>query len=196
MTPAPTVNLIPAPRLARKKLRTRIRRWAVGLVAYVLVLFLGIAVRAGSRAPVLPPDSSAQSARITQLTSELAAKNKELTDARTRYAATLMLTGRPDWSVLLPLLGQGMGEDVVLKELKLSQQKGQSVRQYGLEMRGVARSAASASNFVSALEETRLFDEVRLLRTGREPFMNESMVSFEVQCKLSDAARPAGGGGK
>jgi Tfp pilus assembly protein PilN len=196
MTPAPTINLIPAPRIARKKLRARIRRWAVGMAAYVLVLLLGIAVRAANRTPILPPDPSAQSARITQLTSEVAATNKELTEARTRYAATLMLTGRPDWSVLLPLLGQSMGDDVVLKELKLAQSKGQVTRQYGLEMRGVARTAAAASNFVSTLEETRLFDEVRLLRTGREPFMNESMVSFDVQCKLSDAAKPAAGGGK
>jgi hypothetical protein len=196
MTPVPVVNLIPAPRVGRKKLRVRIRRWAVGLGVYVLVLVIGIATYTANRPPILPPDTSAQSAGITQLTSELAARNKELNEARTRYAATLMLTGRPDWGVLLPLLGQSMGEDVVLKDLKLSQSKGQTLRQYALEMRGVARTAASASNFVSALEEIRLFDEVRLLRTGREPFMNESMVSFDVQCKLSDAPRPAGGGGK
>ncbi len=64
MTPAPLINLIPAPRVARKKLRSRVRGWAVGLGAYALVLLLGIAVRAGNRAPIMPPDSSAQGARI------------------------------------------------------------------------------------------------------------------------------------
>jgi hypothetical protein len=194
MTPFSPVNLIPAPRARRKRLRTRITGWAIGLAVYVVGVMVAIGVHRSSLRPILVPDPSAQGARITQLTSELAATNKDLAEARTRRAAILMLAGRPDWSLLLPLLGRSMGDEVVLKELKLTQAKTAGARQYAVEMRGIARTTASASNFVSTLEGTGLFDDVRLLRTGREPFLTTSMVSFDLQCKLSDSPRPAGGG--
>ena len=193
MTPLTPINLIPAPRARRKRLRARMRRWAIGLAVYVVGLMMAIAVHRNSLRPILVPDPSAQGARITQLTSELAATHKDLGEARTRHAAILMLAGRPDWSLLFPLLGRSMGDEVVLKELKLTQAKNAATRQYSVEMRGIARTTAAASNFVSTLEGTGLFDDVRLLRTGREPFLTASMVSFDLQCKLSDAPRADGG---
>jgi Tfp pilus assembly protein PilN len=191
-TPITPINLIPLPRVRRKRLRARIRWWGVGLATYVAALVVFFGVRLAGRTVAIPPDPAIQEQRMAQLSSDLAKASKHRDDARMRHAATLMLAGRPDWSVLLPLLGRSMGDEVVLKELKLVQSKDQTARQYGLEMRGVARTSASAANFVTKLEETGLFDDVRLLRTGREPFLAESMVNFDVLCRLSDAP-PAGG---
>jgi len=187
----PTINLIPTPRLLRKRVRARVRRWAVGLAIYVVALGMGCAVAISGKPPVVAVDDSGVHTRITQLTADLDAANKELADARFRHAATLTLTAQADWSGLLAVLGAKLGDEVVLREVRLAQARSQTVRQYTLEIRGLARTQGSVSTFVAALEEMKLFEQVRLLRTGREPFLADSVVTFDVECALSDGPAPA-----
>jgi Tfp pilus assembly protein PilN len=187
MTEGAVINLIPTPRLLRKSVRARVRRWAVGLPIYAVALAFGCAViiRPAPR-PIANDDTGVQT-HITQLTADFDNANAQLADARVRYAAALSLTAQPDWGNLLSVLGDKLGEEVVLRDVRLTQAKSAAQRQYTLEMRGLARTQASVSIFVAALEEMKLFDQVRLLRTGREPFLSDSVITFDLECSLSDA---------
>ena len=192
-TATSTINLIPTPRLLRKRVRARVRGWVIGLAIYSLALGMGCAVAITGKPPVVAVDDSGVHVRITQLTADLDAANRELADARVRHAATLTLTAQADWSDLLAVLGAKLGDEVVLREVRLAQARSQTVRQYTLEIRGLARTQESVSRFVAALEEMKLFEQVRLLRTGREPFLADSLITFDVECSLSDgpASAPA-----
>jgi Tfp pilus assembly protein PilN len=181
------INLIPTPRLLRKRVRDRVRRWAVGFSIYVVALAFGCAVMIPpAPRPVANDDASVQT-RLTQLTADFDNANTQLAAARVRHAAALSLTAQPDWGNLLSVLGDKLGEEVVLRDVRLVQSKSAAQRQYTLEMRGLARTQASVSTFVASLEELKLFDQVRLLRTGREPFLSDSVITFDLECSLSDA---------
>jgi hypothetical protein len=56
-------------------------------------------------------------------------------------------------------------------------------------MRGIARSAAGSSKFVTRLEQMQFFDEVKLLRTSRETFLNGEAVGFEIECTFGQQRR-------
>jgi Tfp pilus assembly protein PilN len=185
------VNLIPQPRMLRKRLARRARNWGLALAVYVVLLGAVVAVALSSREPLVIPDDSGVRTRITHLTADFAQVDQELADARFKHAAALELTGHPDWSALLAVLGDTLGDDVVARDVKLTQQPTTSTspRQYTLDLRGLAKSQAAVTGFVTRLEETHLFDQVRLLRTGREPFLTGSAVTFDLQCPLTDAPR-------
>jgi hypothetical protein len=180
------INLIPRPRMLRKRLRRRVRGWAAALAIHTVALGGVLALVHSTREPIVPPDDSGVRSRITQLTADFAQANQALTDARFKHAAALALTGHPDWSTLLALLGARLGDEVVVRDVKLAQSRNPGARQYTLDVRGLAKSQAAVSGFVSRLEETRIFDQVRLLRTGREPFLTDSVVTFDLQCGLTD----------
>ena len=171
------INLIPTPRLLRKRVRARVRLWAVALPVYIVALAFGCAVIIPAAARSIASDDAGVQTRITQLTADFDSANGQLAEARVRHAATLSLTAQPDWGNLLSVLGDRLGAEVVLREVRLTQAKSAGLRQYTLEMRGLARTQASVSTFVAALEEMKLFDQVRLLRTGREPFLSDSVVT-------------------
>ncbi len=68
-----------------------------------------------------------------------------------------------------------------------------NARRFTLDVKGVGKSQPSVAKFVLALQQTDVFEDVKLVRTAREPFMDEMAVGFEVQCILGDAGADAGG---
>jgi len=61
--------------------------------------------------------------------------------------------------------------------------------EYRLDVNGLGRGQADVSAFVLRLEQTGLFDEVKLVETSRMPFgqAREPAVAFLVHCTLSES---------
>jgi len=62
---------------------------------------------------------------------------------------------------------------------------GQSPRAFRLDLAGLAQSQSAVSQFVLRLEKARVFDEVRLVQTGRKPFLKGEAVAFQLECSLT-----------
>jgi len=192
----PLINLLPARR--REILRTRrlLRIWTVVVPAYcVLLAAVCIAARVVLAVPGSADDRELQSARQSARQAEvsLAVARKDLASLQTKQRMVSTFIDQPDWAAFLRLIGKPLGTNLVLREVKLQQtstnQRGSaavSARPAGatfrLELRGLAKSQMDLSSYVKALEETGLFDEVNLLRTGREPFLTGTATSFELNC--------------
>jgi len=189
------INLLPARR--RQILRTRalLRIWTVVLPAYcVLLLAVCVAARMVLTAPGSADDRELQSARQSARQTEvsLAVAKKDLASLQTKQRMVSTFIDQPDWAAFLRLIGKPLGDNLVLREVKLQQtsanQRGptaaspRSAGAFRLELRGLARSQIDLSSYVKGLEETGLFDEVNLLRTGREPFLTGTATSFERNC--------------
>lgn len=190
------INLLPAHR--REILRTRrlLRIWTVAVPAYcVLLLAVCVAARIVFSGPDSADDRELQNARQSARQAEvsLAVAKKDLAALQTKQRMVSTFIDQPDWAAFLRLIGKPLGTNLVLREVKLQQttanQRGPTAASprpgggtYRLELRGLARSQIDLSSYVKALEETGLFDEVNLLRTGREPFLTGTATSFELNC--------------
>lgn len=190
------VNLIPAHRLTARHRRARLRAWAWALCAYAIVLALACA--AVTLLQVDPETSEAlrqvESARNAnrKAAATLVEVTKRLTQAQAARGTVQVLSDQPDWSFLFAALANRLGDDAVLRDVRLrctTGAKPESTARYKLEVRGLGRTQAAVSRFVAELEKTDLFDEVRLLRTGREPFLTGTAVTFDLDCTLGEGAK-------
>ena len=57
-------------------------------------------------------------------------------------------------------------------------------RSFLIRLVGYARSQAAVSQFVLRLEAAGLFDRVTVMRTAREPFLDDQAIAFHLQCLL------------
>lgn len=215
-----SVNLIPAPRLAARRRRTHLRRCAAGCVVWSL---LSVAAGGASRAYWRDDDPQADE-RLAKVVDEsrrtekvIAAVRAELDAAESALRANEAIAHQPDWSILLALLAQNVGDEVVLKNCGVrpadpnrpaphsEPRRTQPARSmpaqpaapanvrpapcFVFEASGVARSHAAANQFLLRLERTGLFSRVSLLDTAREPFLDREAIAFRLECALQE--RPA-----
>jgi Tfp pilus assembly protein PilN len=185
------VNLIPTVRRQSRRRRTRLRRWAIACIGYGLMLGAGsMAVKhVWAGRPEVAGELAAANARGADLNNQITRLRRELAEVESSRQTMLMVTQQPDWSILLAKLGTVLDEQTVLREVKLAPARTPTAAQqpeasYLLELRGLGKEQSAVSQFVSRLQQTGLFDDVRLVRTGREPFLNGAAVSFEVACEM------------
>jgi hypothetical protein len=146
-----------------------------------------------------PVERDIQNARqyVRQMDTALSVAKKDLASLQTRQRMVATLIDQPDWAAFLQLVGKPLGPNLVLREAKLQDLSVDmanaprppnrlSGHVYKLELRGLAKSQTDLSNYVKRLEETTLFDEVRLLRSGREPFLTGTATNFEVECRINE----------
>jgi hypothetical protein len=81
-----------------------------------------------------------------------------------------------------------VGDDAVLRDIQLKPDSAQP-RRFTVELRGLATTQPAVSQFVLRLQQIGLFDDVKLLRTGREPVFNTSAVSFEITCVIGEGGK-------
>jgi hypothetical protein len=112
------INLIPAPRLAARRRRAHLRYCAMGCAGWAIML---LAMAAAAHAIWHEEDPQAAE-RLAKVTDEMQRTERVTTGLRAQLAAaqsTLRanqaIVSQPDWSILLGLLGQQVGNDVVLK---------------------------------------------------------------------------------
>jgi len=145
--------------------------------------------------------------RIRESGRTIVTLRKELAATRWRLDSARGVGQQPDWSVMLALLAEGLGHDVVLKSCELNQVltpltgagRGPAVstpgRQdpsdkkehevtFALMVTGFGRSQTAVSQFVLRLERSGLFDSVRLIDANRQPFLNGKAIAFQLECSL------------
>lgn len=207
-------NLIPLPRRQAQRVRTEIRRWISIAIAYIVLVACALAAAGAAwdtDHSALDHRLADLQRHQTNLQDSLK-KLKERIDADQRkLAADKAVSLQPDWSVLLALLPGSLGDDAALSSLSLRQDpppppaagpaakpepqsspprpakpvKPPPERGYTLKLAGVARSQASPSAIVVSLEESRLFDRVKLVETRRETAGKSDLIIFEIECRLA-----------
>lgn len=192
------VNLIPAPRRAAQQRKRRLRAWIILATVYGgLVLAACGTIRVmGDHGTATAAELSDYQRHIQQLDLKLTDLQKQLAEVESSRRTTAAISDQPDWSVLFPILGTTVGDNVVLREIQLKpetdsrQNKGSQARQpaFNLQLRGFAKSQPGVAQFVLRLQQLNLFDEVKLQRTGREPLSSAQVVTFEIFCTLREGA--------
>jgi hypothetical protein len=202
------VNLIPARRLAAKRVKARVCRWLVICGTYLAALALA-AVAASIFRPGRNSDLPGQLAAVT---GQIEQENKSMLELRRALAE---VTGaletkrafreQPDWSMLLAGLARQLGEDLVLTRCRLKAFKEDSgapvqggsppaapkslraslvEQRYQMTLSGFGRTQESVSQFALGLEGIGLFDRVRLVNSSRQTFCSSQAVGFTVECRL------------
>jgi Tfp pilus assembly protein PilN len=198
-------NLLPATRRAARSTHTRIKLWSAIGAAYCALVIGGVAlahVILGAQYHNAAVDLEREDLHIKQLMADSLDLRKQLTGAVALRQSVREVTDQPDWSIILTALPSLGGDEMVLREVKLhpvetnvivsatakkDAKPQESLREFTLEMKGVCKSQPGVAKFVLALQQANIFEEVKLVRTAREPFMDQMAVSFEVQCTMGDA---------
>ncbi|HWE93454.1 MAG TPA: hypothetical protein VG269_05715 [Tepidisphaeraceae bacterium] len=206
-----SVNLIPAPRRDAKRLR-RHMRWcmaACGACATaVIVAAVGCRVIWGGGEPGLDRQLTIAEEEVRRADASFAAARTELAAANAAAAADRQIAGQPDWSLLLALVADRAGKEVVLKSLAVGPRPGPAIevkpipvpgkgaspavaappRGLVLTASGLGKSQPAVTQFVLRLERTGLFARVRLLDTSRESFLADEATAFRLECSLDEPA--------
>jgi hypothetical protein len=217
------INLIPAPRLAAKRRRAHLHCCAAACVCWT-VLALGAAGLAHAIWREEDPQAAERLAKVNEEMQRtdrvIAGMRADLSAAQSTLRANQTIATQPDWSIMLGLLGQQVGDDIVLKSCRVrpssvARTAAPAARRgvpraaapaadaaqssepppFALDISGMALDHAAANKFLLRLEQTGLFTKVSLLDTAREPFFDKNAVAFRLECALNQLPPqdPAGG---
>jgi hypothetical protein len=193
-----SVNFMPAYRIVARQRRRRLRWWAAVIAASVVLELGGIACGYGlwcGGRRVLAKEEDRAAATIQSANRAIRMLQGELAAQEATLKANHDLEGQPDWSRLLTLLAQSLGDGVIIRrcELKPCPPSGSATPTsapmkegdaYALKVSGVGRVVTDVLQFAGELERSSLFDHVRLVKTDTEPFLSGTATSFEMECSL------------
>lgn len=202
------VNFIPAERLAAKRRRVRLCRWAAVCGTYV-VLLGAASVAARVLCPAGTLDVAGQLAaagqRARQDNDAMAELRKALAQATASLETAQAMHEQPDWSKLFARVSHVLGQELVLGRCQLAtltqdnkpvtEQWNQNVEskplgevlaahRYQFTLHGFGRTQESVSRFALGLESLGIFDQVRLASSSRQPFLDGVAVAFTVECRF------------
>ena len=193
------VNLIPIRyRLKRKALAYR-RVWIISGIAYLVCL---VVVFVFWRA-LWSNDDRDGSNTIGLLRSDIDNNDKmidkaarQIADLNVATAELSQISDRPDWGLLLGVIANGCGDQLVLSRCTLSMpaKPAQNVVQTGrapaaaaamtIDLQGYGANPKTVTDFALKLEMTGLFENVNIGKTTRELFGTQSATAFTMQCPL------------
>ena len=188
------VNLLPAKRkLARQCRRYRLR-WTAGLAVYATVMagvwLVSHQLGTGPEA-ALADEVYTVRRQIADAEQNLAQVTPRLAQAKQTLAANRSVALRPNWSLLLDLLADLLDDQTMLRGVELRPLASGSTAAthddttaYRLRIRGVAESQTAVMAYVLRLEATGLFDHVKPVGTQPEPFRDQRLIGFEIECHL------------
>jgi len=194
-------NLMPSYRRESARRRRLLKVWAVAVAVYAAALLgatlLGRTVW-GVDTTGLALRRQATRLRIEEARRRIQGAEARLAEARRTLQANRCIAGHPDWSLLLALLSQPLGEGAVLRRCTLAPAQAEGTARgpaptaptddrptgWRLQINGFARTVTEASTYALALEKTGLFSEVRLLKTVRRPFLAGEATHFEIEAAL------------
>ena len=194
-------NLIPSHRLEAAHRRRRLQAWVGAASVYAAALvavYVGCLCAWGVDAETLARRREATAQRVQQIHRQLQSTQADLAEARRTIEANEVISGHPDWSLLLLLLAHNMNDGMVLRQCRLIPQDAEgsppgeaAAGGWRLEMSGFGRQVPAVSQFALALDKTGLFHEVRLLKTVRQPFLAGQATHFQIRCDLGAPAEEA-----
>jgi hypothetical protein len=167
---------------------------------YVLALVAGYGVCYAWAGQGTTKDLSGELADMTAKTQEARSTaerlHRQIVTAQSRLEADRAVGNQPDWSILLSSIAADLKDDIVLRQCRLSpinDRPGSAAssagRAFVFQMEGYGRSQDAVSEFVLRLERKGLFDEVKLVRTSREPLLSEIAINFRLDCAMGRGGR-------
>jgi len=201
-------NLLPAVRRAALARRRRIQRWCWlgGIYAVIagLAALLCLASLAMGGRPELDAALSEAARRVDHLDRQVQRERQALAVLREKLQANQAVVRQPDWSVLLTLIAEPLGPDVVLSRgnLRFTEpppkptvaNPGQAgateatgpppPARFHLNLDGHGTSQDAVSRYALDLERIGLFDRVRLIETSRVQFLGREAVGFQIECEM------------
>jgi len=199
-----SVNLIPDARVQFVARRKRIRRWVMAGVVYGFILLMGcglIRMMGDQSNPSIVSDRADVQLRIESIGNSISKIRSHLGEYEQTLMANRDLVEHPDWGLLLALLSDTLGDEMVLKEtaierlalLDVGQGDSQSSKYEGavfrLVIKGMGRSQSAVSQYALGLEKTNLFNGVKLVDTHLEPFLFGKAVAFSIECRLAGGTK-------
>jgi hypothetical protein len=184
-----------------------VRAWILIGVLYgtaVLIACASYVAINDQTGPNLTDDIAMAQAKFASATQAVADMQPQFVEARLKLDASRAVTTQPNWSILLALLAESRGDQIVLRQCKLrpvtadvsyqaapalsttANPVGTKPRRdaYTLTIRGIGETQPTVSQFVLRLEQMQLFDRVDIIKTQRKPFGNRQAVAFELECAL------------
>ena len=193
------VNLIPAARREGKQRQVRVRWWLTASVVYAalwIAAFVAAQVVVASEDRALRVKFVEGSAKVQAAEQAVAALRGRIGRDQARRMSSSAVGEQPDWSLLLAMLSSALGDETVLRSVRLQAPpeaapggaggagSARTLRPITLDLSGLGRTQQIVSEFVLRLEHTPLFKTVRLVDTRRELFLNDHAVVFRIECVL------------
>jgi hypothetical protein len=143
--------------------------------------------------------------RIKEYQSTILEIRKEMGRSKTELHAIRTIQQQPNWSKLLWLIGDTLGEEIVLNKCQLTtlvddqrdvvkqikEEPTTSVlssyfadRRYTLTLSGYSQTQSAVPLFVLRLERLGLFESVRLEKSRRQHFLDGLATAFHIECVL------------
>ncbi len=205
----PTINLLPAKRVSMIRARAAARWWILGGLAYCVAVFAGATAYSVSVTRERGSDDHAETivARLDAARAEKQSLTTRVTDLRKRVEAARAVGHHPDWSVMLRHLAEARPDSLVLEKCELKRlettirtpaaggQPETTRTQAKLQffITGTAGQMTDVHTFVARVEESAVFDVVRLGETSVVGGDTDArpVTRFTVQCELVE---PMAGG--
>jgi hypothetical protein len=186
-----SINLIPRERRLLMRLRARRRLWIIAGTGYALFagVAAGVAALGGTQAD-RSLDGDLEKARAERRTAQeiggrLAGEIAQLDRTVDAHCA---IVERPDWSILLTLLAQSCGDEIVLSrcsaDARPQADESERLAPIVVELDGFGRDQESVTRFVLRMEELPVFAKVKLRETRREPFGSGHATAFRLRCEI------------
>lgn len=196
------INLLPTARREARVFRKCVRNWAIGCTAYAvaIAIFWGTVAHTQNNADSeLAQEIQRTQQHVIDAKAHLDQLQPRVATARTTLAATRSVGTQPDWSLLLGLLADQLGEQMILTSCKLTPvfkpvslvgtaSDSDIPQAYQLDLSGLAQTQAAVSAYTLRIEQLKLFEKVMLIDTRTEPILDQEAVGFRVQCTLSAVA--------
>ncbi len=195
---AVAVNLIPIRRLRLRRRAGRMHRWAAvasGYAALWLAAFAATRLVSAADDRELTEGLARMQGLGDRARATVAGLESELREAKAGLEASLAVGRQPDWSVLLALLAEVLGDEVVLRSVRLeplAAEAGRSGAAAGairVELSGIARTHHAATRFVLRLDSIPLFIGLKLTDTRSEPFLEDQAIAFRILGTIDAGAR-------
>ena len=202
------VNLIPSEWRIAASVDRRIARWKLICIAYALVIALAaVAARTcvGGDETSLHYELTRTEQQIESLNRLIGELRPALAETQAQLGVAQAIGDQPDWSLLLLIVGRAASDEIVLTRMQLSPNEAvpapaprsptsrpttngpqvplgsePQARRLKLELSGLGKTQTEVSGFVVRLEQTRLFDQVKLIRTAREAAGASDALAFQI----------------
>lgn len=182
-------NLLPPHRQAAKHRHSATRRWVLINTVYAVLLAMAGGAYAYSMSPTETPIAAA--ADVGKLNARLVSIRQQTVTLNTNLHSILEVTERPDWSVMLRIIAQSLGDDLVLNVVDTSPANAATAaaEPKKVVLTGVGRSQAAVTQFVLRIESLRLFGHVRLAQTAAQSLRGTEGVGFQLICTLPEGGQ-------
>jgi Tfp pilus assembly protein PilN len=199
------VNLIPSDVLLAHRRVRRIRRWIMVCVVAAALAALPVLWRVGQHARVaeLAKVQRIRTAQVAAVRVELDRVTASLTDLNERIERANALRTKRSWAGLLSVAVQCMPEEVWLTSVATEAPASTGKQKHSapsaakeeeqsavvvlegarqLKLDGFALEHSYVYDFMGRLKASAVFDDVELLKAGKEPILWSQAVRFELLC--------------